>query len=53
MSKFSSMPPFSPAKGGATLLTDPAFEFDAPHFCNLQDDNYDFYADYEKYGYHW
>eukprot|EP00026_Physarum_polycephalum_P004276 Phypoly_transcript_04293.p1 GENE.Phypoly_transcript_04293~~Phypoly_transcript_04293.p1 ORF type:complete len:701 (-),score=216.34 Phypoly_transcript_04293:28-2130(-) len=48
MSKTSSFPPFSPAKGKGPVLLDPAFEFEAPRYCDLQDDQYDFYEDYEK-----
>ena len=47
MSKLSSFP-FSPAKG-SSVPVDLAFEFEAPRFCDLQDDKYDLYDDYEKY----
>lgn len=40
--------PFSPDKG-KPVPVDPAFEFEAPRFCDLEDENYDFFEDYEKY----
>lgn len=51
MSKLSSFPPFSPQGKGKIVPVDAAFEFEAPRYCNLEDDNYDFYNDYEKYVY--